>query len=144
MSKLAVAQDEMFGSIIRTGDVHTIDKLVPSQHRSTDTRIGKSTDTRISNNNIVTNNSNKVSTRKHAFPTFDLANSMVTNRVDTIPTQKSSRISSLSSDSDIAKCKVSTHLASAISCDNPFVMLALKQIQAAIVEDKSPTKHALD
>ena len=34
MSKLSVAQDEMFGSITRAGDVHTIDKLVPSQHRS--------------------------------------------------------------------------------------------------------------
>ena len=34
MSKLSVAQDEMFGSIRRAGDVHTIDKLVPSQHRS--------------------------------------------------------------------------------------------------------------
>ena len=34
MSKLSVAQDEKFGSIRRAGDVHTIDKLVPSQHRS--------------------------------------------------------------------------------------------------------------
>ena len=34
MSKLSVAQDEMFGSINRAGDVHTIDKLVPSQHRT--------------------------------------------------------------------------------------------------------------
>jgi hypothetical protein len=66
MSKLSVAQDEMFGSIHRTGDVHTIDKLVPSQHRSTDTCIGNSTDTRISNNNIITNNINEFSTKKRA------------------------------------------------------------------------------
>ena len=69
---------------------------------------------------------------------------MVINRVDTIPTRKSSRLSSFSRDRDIAKCKVSTHLATAFSCDNPFVMLALKQIQAAIVDDKSPTKQVLD
>jgi hypothetical protein len=36
------------------------------------------------------------------------------------------------------------HLASAVSVDNPFVMLALEQIQAAIVDDKSPAKQALD
>ena len=34
MSKLSVAQDEMFGSITRADDVHTIDELVPRQHRS--------------------------------------------------------------------------------------------------------------
>ena len=34
--------------------------------------------------------------------------------------------------------------ANAISIDNPFVMLALEQIQAAIVDDKSPTKQGLD
>ena len=33
-SKLSEAHDETVGSIIRAGDVHTIDKLVPSQHRS--------------------------------------------------------------------------------------------------------------
>ena len=90
------------------------------------------------------NNINKFSTRKRAFPALYLANPMVKNRVDTIPTRKSSRISSLAGDSDIAKCKVSTHLAIAISCDNSFVMLALEQIQAAIVDDKSPTKQVLD
>ena len=37
-----------------------------------------------------------------------------------------------------------THLASAVSVDNPFVMLALEQIQAAIVDDKSSTNQALD
>jgi hypothetical protein len=35
-------------------------------------------------------------------------------------------------------------LASDISEDNLFVMLALEQIQAAIVNDKSPTKPVLD
>jgi hypothetical protein len=115
------------------------------QHRSTDTRIGYSTDTRISNNNIITNNSNKFFTRKRGSLTLVLANPMVKNRVDTIPTQKSSRISSLSSDSDIAERKVSTHLlATAIRRDNPFVMLALEQIQTAIFDDKSPTKQVLD
>ena len=34
ISKLSVAQDEMFGSRGRAGDVHTINKLVPRQHRS--------------------------------------------------------------------------------------------------------------
>ena len=75
---------------------------------------------------------------------MDVANPMVNNRVDTIPTRKSSRISSLARDNDIAKWKVSTYLATAISSDNPFVMLALEQIQAAIVDDKSPTKQVLD
>ena len=79
------------------------------------------------------NNIKKFSTRKRAYPALDLANPMVNNRMDTIPTRKSSQISSLACDSDIARCKVSTHLATAISCDNPFVMLALEQIQAAIV-----------
>jgi hypothetical protein len=64
--------------------------------------------------------------------------------VDTIPTQKSSRISSLNRRQDIANITVSTHLASAISADNAFVMLALEQIQAAIVDNKSPTKQMLD
>ena len=144
MSKLSVAQDEQFGSITRDWDVHTIEKLVPSHHRPTDTHIGNSTDTSISDNNIITNNINKFSTRKRAYPALDLANPMVNNRVDTTPTRKSSRISSLARDSDIAKCKVSTHSATAISCDNLFVMLALEQIQAAIVDDKSPTKQVLD
>ena len=35
-------------------------------------------------------------------------------------------------------------MATAISSANPFVMLALEQIQAAIVDDKSPTKQVLD
>ena len=90
MSKLSVAQDEMFGFIHRAGDVHTIYKLVPSQHRPTDTRIRNSTDTSISDNNIITNNINKFSTRKRAYPALDLANPMGKNRVDTIPTRKSS------------------------------------------------------
>ena len=84
------------------------------------------------------------STRNGVSPALDVANPKVTNRVDTISTRKSSRISSQARDNDIAKCKVATHLATAISSDNPFVMLALEQIQAAIVEDKSPTKQALD
>ena len=40
--------------------------------------------------------------------------------------------------------KLLTHLASAVSVDNPFVMLALEQTQAAIVDDKSSTNQALD
>ena len=101
-SKLSNAQDEMFGSSSRAGDVHTIDKIVPRQHRSTDTPISYPTDTSISNNNIITNNINKFSTRKRAYPALDLANPMENIRVDKIPTRKSSRISSLNSEKDIA------------------------------------------
>ena len=80
MSKLSVAQDKLFGSIVCTGDVHTIDKLVPRQHRSIDTHIGNSADTRISNNNNnITNNINQFSTRKRASPALDLANPMENN-----------------------------------------------------------------
>ena len=75
---------------------------------------------------------------------MDLANPMENIRVDTIPTRKSSRISSLNSEKDIANKTLLTHLASAVSADNPFVMLALEQIQAAIVDDESSTKQALD
>ena len=39
---------------------------------------------------------------------------------------------------------LSTHVASAISSDNPFVMLALDKIQEAIVDDKNSPKHILD
>jgi hypothetical protein len=104
MSKLSVAQDEMFGSIVRKGDVQkTIDNLVSRQHRSSDTCIGNSTDTSISNNNnIITNNINKFSTKKRASPALDLTNPMENIRVDKIPTRKSSRISSLNSEKDIA------------------------------------------
>ena len=57
-------------------------------------------------------------------------------RGEIIPTRRSSRIKSYeSNDSDCAKFKVSTHIASAISSDNPFVMLALDKIQEAIVDD---------
>ena len=66
-------------------------------------------------------------------------------RAEIIPTRRSSRIKSYeNNDSDYAKLKVSTHLASAISRDNPFVMLALDKIQEAIVDDKNPPKHVLD
>ena len=118
MSKLSVAQDELFGSITRDGVVHTIDKLVPSHQKPTDTCIENSTDTSISDNNIITNNIIKFSTKKRAYPALHVTNPMVNNRVGTIPTRKSSRISSLARDNDIAKCKVSTHLATVISCDN--------------------------
>jgi hypothetical protein len=77
-SKLCVAQDEMFGSIDRKVDVHTIDNIVPRQHRSSDTCIGNFTDTSVSNNNIIiTNNINKFSTIKRcASPALDLTNPM--------------------------------------------------------------------
>ena len=114
-----------------------------NQLRATDTPIGEPTDTSISNNNIITNNINKFSTRKRAYPALDLANPKEYNRVDTIPTRTSSRISSLNRRQDIANIKVSTHLASAISVDNPFVMLALEQIQAAIVDDRSPSEQKI-
>ena len=77
----------MFGSSHRAGDVHTIDKIVPSHHRSTDTRISTSTDTRISNNNIITNNINEFATRNRANPALELANPLENSRVDAIPTR---------------------------------------------------------
>ena len=136
----------MFGSIVRKGDVHTINNIVPRQHRSSDTCIGNSTDTSVSksnNNIIITNNINKFSTRKRcASPALDLANPMENIRVGTITTRKTSRISSLNSEK--ANKNLLTHLASAVSVDKPFVMLALEQIQAAIVDDKSSTNQALD
>ena len=39
---------------------------------------------------------------------------------------------------------MSTHIANAISSDNPFVMLALDKIQEAIDDDKNPPKPILD
>ena len=66
---------------------------------------------------------------------------MEIKRVENIPTRRSSRIESYeNNDSDYAKFKVSTHIASAISSDNPFVMLTLDKIQEAIVDDKNPSK----
>ena len=63
---------------------------------------------------------------------------METKQGEKIPTRKSSRIKSYeNNDSDYAKFKVSTHIASAISSNNPFVMLALDKIQEAIVDSKS-------
>jgi hypothetical protein len=70
---------------------------------------------------------------------LQIANPKKNNRVDTIPTRKSSRIASLNSESDFAKLKVSIYLECVIRCDNPFVMLALEQMQAAFADDKSPT-----
>jgi hypothetical protein len=35
-------------------------------------------------------------------------------------------------------------MASAISSNNPFVMLPLDKIQEAIVDDKNPPKHMVD
>ena len=70
---------------------------------------------------------------------------METKRWEIIPTRRSSRIKFYeNNDSDYAKFKVSTHIASTISSDNPFVMLALDKIQEAIVDDKNPPKRILD
>ena len=63
-------------------------------------------------------------------------------RVETTPTRESSRMAN--SNCDYAKLKVTTHIASAISSDNPFVMLALDKIQEAIIDNKNPPKHILD
>jgi hypothetical protein len=84
---------------------------------------------------------NKFSNEKRANPALDVAAPMETKREENIPTRKSSRIASYYSDCDYAKFKVSTHIASAINSDNPFVMLALDKIQDAIVDDKNPPKH---
>ena len=66
---------------------------------------------------------------------MDVANPKEQKRGEIIPTRRSSRITSYNNDTDYAKFKVSTHIASAISSDNPFVMLALDKIQEAIVDD---------
>ena len=64
MSKLSEAQDELDGSIIRAGDVHTFKNSVPTRSRQpTDTWIGNSIDTSINDNNIIKNNIDKFSTR---------------------------------------------------------------------------------
>ena len=76
---------------------------------------------------------------------MDLPNPKEQRREEIIPTRRSSRIKSYeNNDSDYAKLKVSTHIASAIRSDNPFVMLALDKIQESIVDDKNPPKHLLD
>ena len=86
-SKLSEAHDETVGSIIRAGDVHPFENSAPICSRQPpDTCIG-STDTSISDNNIITNNINKFSTRKRAYPALDVANPKVNHRVDTIPTR---------------------------------------------------------
>ena len=68
----------------------------------------------------------KFSNGKRAYPALDDAAPMEMKRGETTPTRKSSRIAK--SNCDYTKLKVSTHLASAISSDNPFVMLALEKI----------------
>ena len=69
MSKLSEAHDELDGEITRAGDVHTFEISAPNCSRQpTDTCIGISTDTSISDNNIITNNINKFSMRKRAYP----------------------------------------------------------------------------
>ena len=93
MSKLSEAQDELDGSITRAGDVHTFENSAPIWSRHpTDTCIGNFTDTSFSDSNIIKNNIDKFSTRKRAYPALDVANPMVNNRVDTIPTCKSSQL----------------------------------------------------
>ena len=69
---------------------------------------------------------------------------MEMKRGETTPTRKSSRIVTNYSNCDYAKLKVSTHIASAISSDNPLVMLALDKIQEAIIDNKNPSKNILD
>jgi hypothetical protein len=91
------------------------------------------------------NSANKFPNGKRAYPALDVANPKEQKRGEIIPTRRSSRIKSYeNNDSDYAKLKVSTHIASAISSGNPFVMLALDKIQEAIVDDKkNPPKHML-
>jgi hypothetical protein len=86
----------------------------------------------------------KFSNGKRAYPVVDDADPMEMKRGETTPTRKSSRIENINSNRDYAKLKVSTHIASAISSDNPFVMLALDKIQEAILDNKNPPKHILD
>jgi hypothetical protein len=125
-STLSAAQVKMFGSSHRVGDVHTNDKIVPSLHnRLTDTSEGR----RILSRIILISCARNLLNQPWILP---------------ISTHRSSRIASLYSESELAKVKVSTKFASAIIGDNPFVMLALEQIQAAIADEKSPTKQILD
>ena len=78
-------------------------------------------------------------------PALDVANPKEQRREGKKPTRRSSRIKSYeNNDSDYAKLKVPTHIASAISCDYPFALLALDKIQDAIIDDKSPPKHTLE
>ena len=146
-SKLSAAQEDVIDSGRSEEDVPTNEEIVSNPLGSADnTSIGQAHN--IKRNNIKIPNgkrANKFSNGKRANPALDVANAMETKRVENIPSRKSSRIRSYSySDSDYAKFKVSTHIESAISCDNPFAMLAFDKIQEAIIDDKSPIKQVLD
>jgi hypothetical protein len=117
-------------------DVPTNEETVSNPLKSADTSNGKV-------NNVITKNI-KFSKGKLANPASDVPNPMEIKRVETIPTRKSTWIASYYIDSDFAKFNVSTHMASAISSDNPFFMLALDKIQEANVDDKNSHKHLLD
>jgi hypothetical protein len=135
-SKLLAAQGDVIESTLSEEDVSTNEETVPNPLRSTDTSIGKVS-------NIIMNNI-KFSKGKHANPASDVPNPMETKRAETIPNRRLTRIASYYIDSDFAKFKVSTHLASATSSDNPFVMLNLDKMQEANVDDKNSPKHMLD
>ena len=138
MSKLSAAQEDVIDSSLSEKDVPTNEEIVSSPLGSVDnTSIDKA---QYNNGNIILpngNSANKFPNGKRAYPALDVANPKEQKRGEIILTRRSSRIKSYeNNDSDYAKLKVSTHIASAISRDNPFVMLALANIQEAIVDDK--------
>jgi hypothetical protein len=126
MSKLLRAQEVVIDSSLSEKDVPTNKEIVSNTLGSVDnTSIDQAHNI---NRNIKLpkrNCANKFSNGKRANPVFDVAAPIETKQGENIPTRKSSRIASYYSDCDFAKFKVSTHMASAISSDNPFVMLAL-------------------
>jgi hypothetical protein len=145
MSKLSGAQEVVIDSSLSEEDVSTNEEIVSNTLGSVDnTSIDQ---VHNINRNIKPpkrNCANKFSNRKRANSSLDVAALMETKQGENIPTRKSSRLASYYSDGDCAKFKVSTHIASAISSDNPFVMLALDKIKEAIVDDKNPPKHVLE
>ena len=146
MSKLSAAQEDVIDSSRGVEGAPTHEEIVSNPLRSVDnTSIDKP---QLINRNIIIpngNSGNKFSNGKRASPALDVANPKEQKREELIPTRRSSRIKSYeNNDSNYAKLKASTHIATAISSDNPFVMLALDKIQEAIVDDKNPPKHVLD
>ena len=145
-SKLSAAQEDVIDSSRGVEGAPTHEEIVSNPLRAVDnTSIDKP---QLINRNIIIpngNSGNKFSNGKRASPALDVANPKEQKRAELIPTRRSSRIKSYeNNDSDYAKLKASTHIATAISSDNPFVMLALDKIQEAIVDDKNPPKHVLD
>jgi hypothetical protein len=130
MSKLPGAQEDMIDSSVSEEDVPTNAKTVSNQLRAGDnTSIDPAHNM---NKNIrfpKCNCATKFSNGKRAYPALDVAAPMEMKRGETTPIRKSLRIAQNNSNCDYATLKVSTHIASAISSDNPFVMLAFDKFK---------------